>query len=163
MKKFLTMLLVAAGITSVTYAQDTKDEEFVNKKIVLEQEVYNLVVNDDVNVIFTDDSGKEMVIEGRSSEVKKIVLTEQNGVLEISAPTTFLQKKKAIVYIPARGLRSVTVNGASVIYSYDKIQNPHINVFVNGSCQIRIKTYGKIKVINSDEYSYTYQSKKLAD
>jgi len=163
MKKFLTMLLVAAGITSVTYAQDTKDEEFVNKKIVLEQEVYNLVVNDDVNVIFTDDSGKEMVIEGRSSEVKKIVLTEQNGVLEISAPTTFLQKKKAIVYIPARGLRSVTVNGSSMIYSYDKIQNPHLNVFLNGSCQLQIKTYGKIKVINSDEYSFTYQSRKISE
>jgi len=163
MKKFLATLFVAVGITGVTYAQDTKNEEFVNRKVVLEQEIYNLVVNDDVNVIFTDDSGKEITIEGRAAEVKKITLTEQNGVLEISAPTTFLQKKKAIVYVPARGLKSVTVNGSSMIYSYDKIQNPHLNVFLNGSCQLQIKTYGKIKVINSDEYSFTYQSRKISE
>jgi len=161
--KFLAMLLFAAGITGTTYAQDTKEEQFINKKVVLEQEVYNLIVNDDVSIVFTDEAGKEITIEGRDSEVKKVTLTEQNGTLEISAPTSFLAKKKAVVYVPARSLRSLTVNGASVIYSYDKIQNPHINVFVNGSCQVRIKTYGQIKVINSDEYSFTYQSKKLAD
>ena len=163
MKKILAMLLFAAGITGTTYAQDTKENQFVNKKVVLEQEVYNLVVNDDISVVFTDEFRKEITIEGRDSEVKKVTLTEQNGILEISAPASFLTKKKVVVYVPARGLRSVTINGASVVHSYDKIQNPHINVFVNGSCQIRIKTYGKIKVINSDEYSYTYQSKKLAD
>ena len=86
MKKFLTMLLFAAGITGATYAQDTKEEQFVSKKVALEQEVYNLVVNDDISVVFTDEAGKEITIEGRDSEVKKVTLTEQNGLLEISAP-----------------------------------------------------------------------------
>jgi hypothetical protein len=163
MKKFFAILLLAVGFNAIAIAQDTKVDGFANKKIVLEQDVYNLVVNDDVNVIFTDGSGKEILIEGRISEINKIVLAEQNGILEISAPTTFLQKKKAIVYVPARGLRSVTVNGSSMIYSYDKIQNPHLNVFLNGSCQLQIKTFGKIKVINSDEYSFTYQSKNISE
>ena len=163
MKKFLAMLLFAAGITGTTFAQDVKDEEFVNKKVVFEQAVYNLVVNDDVSIVFTDEAGMEITIEGRASDVKKVTLAEQNGTLEISASASFLQKRKAVVYVPARGLRSVTVNGASVIYSYDKIQNPHMNVFVNGDCQLRIKTYGKVKVINSDEYSFSYQSKKISE
>lgn len=70
-------------------------------------------------------------------------------------------RKEALLYVPAQGINTIFINGASAVASYKTLLNQKIDVYVNGSCKMWVKTTGTINVNAAEGYEYTYSAKEI--
>jgi Putative auto-transporter adhesin, head GIN domain len=155
---FISFIALITGISS--FAQTEAEKTTETKTVTLNSAVTSVVVNDGVNVVLIDDETNDLFIEGRTSFVKAVHIKFENGELTISCTNTEASKPVA-VFVSARYIKEMTVNGSSIVGSYQILQNKRLNVLINGDCKLMIRTAGSVNVIATDEYAFTYQSKKI--
>jgi ABC-type uncharacterized transport system involved in gliding motility auxiliary subunit len=117
-------------------------------------------VNDGVNLVLIDDVTNDVFIEGKAGFVQTVDVTFQNGELTISSKSES-EEIPAAVFVSARFLREILVNGNSIVGSYQTLQNNGLNVIVNGDCKLMIRSLGKVNVTATSDFTFTYQSKKI--
>jgi Putative auto-transporter adhesin, head GIN domain len=150
MKKLFLAALVAVISTSL-FANVGKAS--TRKTAQLNTEITALVINDGVNVVLTDQAGSEIVFEGDASEIEKASFAIAGSELSIGSVDDG-KDKQLVVYVPARLLKKIDINGASKVTTQQTLSTPTLKVTVNGECSFVVRTYGKIDVVSSEEYDF---------
>lgn len=159
MKKLIICLLAITATLS-SFSQSLTNENYGVRKIKSTEAIKSLVVNDEVSVVLLNSSSDAITIEGDknaielySIELKKNSLTITNNSKE--------NRTAAIVYVPAGLIDQVTINGNSAVTSKETLRNKHIAVWMNGTSNFWVKTYGKVYVQAAEGFDYTYVTKSL--
>jgi hypothetical protein len=158
MKKIL-FSLAAAFIVAVGIAQ-TNSEGNVSKKVLLAQNPASLVINGSISVVLLNGNTKEIWMEGSKEAIDGYSVKEKNATVEIN-DRAGKSRTEALLYVPAQAINTLFINGASAVTSYETLLNQKIDVYVNGSCKVWVRTTGIIHVNAADGYDYTYSTKKI--
>jgi hypothetical protein len=149
----VTVMMLAIG----TSAQNKK--ESIIKKIKASKEITSLIINDDVQVVLMNANTSEIIIEGQSAAVEKVVLTEKNGELTIGSAAFFT--RPVVVCVPANFISRVEINGDSKMISYQMLPIAKLDVIINGYCNLFIKITGKVNIVALQDYSFTSNARPV--
>ena len=158
--KQLMITLIAFVLGNTSFAQVDVEKRTDNKTITLNAPVTSIVLNDGVNLVLIDDVTNDVFIEGRAGFVQTVDVTFQNGELTISSKSES-EEKPVAVFVSARFLREILVNGNSIVGSYQTLQNNGLSVIINGDCKLMIRSLGKVNVTATNDFTFTYQSRKI--
>ena len=158
--KQLIITFVAFVLGCTTFAQADAEKRTDSKTIKVTTPVTSIVLNNGVNLVLIDDITNDVFIEGRVGFVQSIDVSFKDGELSISG-TEDHKEKPVAVFVSARFLKSILVNGNSIVGSYQTLQNNGLNITINGDCKLMIRSLGKVNVTASNDYTFTYQSKKI--
>ena len=158
--KQLMITFVALVLGCTTFAQADAEKRTENKTIKVAAPVTSIILNNGVNLVLIDDITNDVFIEGRAGFVHSVDVSFKDGELSISG-TEEHKEKPVAVFVSARFLKSILVNGNSIIGSYQTLQNNGLNITVNGDCKVMIRSLGKVNVTATNDYTFTYQSKKI--
>jgi hypothetical protein len=122
-------------------------------KITIPVPVTSLVINEGITVVLTNETSREITVEGNHAEQNPLKLELTDGKLTLTRRTT-IQGEKLLVYIPATNLRSVSINGVSTLQSNVVLPLKKLNIVLAAECDIRIKTTGKVNIISWDDIEY---------
>lgn len=112
-----------------------------------------LVVEDGITVVLTNDADNAISIEGEKEQARHFRAAVKKGSLYIWLAGR-ATGEKITVFVPARHLREITINGSSRISSGNTLYNTGMVVYVNGACRLDLRSMGPIDVRNSDEFEY---------
>jgi hypothetical protein len=155
---FITLIALVLGINS--FAQQTEEKRTETRNLSFSSPVTSITLNDGVNLVLIDDVTNDVFVEGRAGFVHSVDIQFENGQLTISSTNTS-EEKPVAVFVSARYLREIVVNGASIVGSYQTLKNNSLNVTINGNCKLMIRTFGVVNVTATADYSYTYHSNKI--
>lgn len=158
--KQLMITFVALVLGCTTFAQADAEKRTENKTIKVAAPVTSIVLNNGVNLVLIDDITNDVFIEGRAGFVQSVDVSFKDGELSISG-TEEHKEKPVAVFVSARFLKSILVNGNSIIGSYQTLQNNGLNITINGDCKVMIRSLGKVNVTATNDYTFTYQSRKI--
>lgn len=160
MKKLIICLL-AITVTLSSFSQSFTNENYGVRKINTGSAITSLVVNDKISVVLLDNASNEITIEGDKSAIELYSMELKGSDLTITNNSNE-ERTAAIVYVPAKLMKHISINGASAISSYETLHNKSITVLMNGVSKFWVKTFGKVTVKAADGYDYTYVSRPLS-
>lgn len=155
-KTIICILAITAALSGFAQSENT------TKKITTLKAASSLIINGDISVVLLNDDSKEISIEGGAGTVKSFVVTEHNGTVTISNYSG-AKRTDALVYVPAALLKTISINGAAAISSYEPLYNKNIDVVINGDCNLWLKTFGSVSVDALNEFDYTYTAKAIKE
>jgi len=117
------------------------------------QSFTGLVVDDNITVVLTNETGSEITVSGDQLQVKKLRAAVKKGTLYVWQPGDD-KGEKLTVYVPARMLRNIIVNGESQISTATTLDNTRLEVIVNGACKLALRSRGTIDVTGSSDYEF---------
>lgn len=160
MKKLIICLLAITATLS-SFSQSLTNDNYGVRKIKSTEAIKSLVVNDEVSVVLLNSSSDEISIEGDKNTIELYAVELKNNTLKVTNNSKD-DRKAAIVYVPAALIDQVTINGNSAVTSKETLRNKHIAVWMNGTSNFWVKTYGKVYVQAADGFDYTYAAKSLS-
>lgn len=138
-------------ITGIAYGRDLPPV----MRIKLEQQFTYLEVSDHISVVLTNETGKDISVDGDRSKFGKVKALVKKGKLSI-----WLQGSnrgdKLTVYVPARLLKQLVINGDSKVVTEEVLDNRKLDVVVNGACQLSLRSKGKINVTGTNEFEFQH-------
>ncbi len=155
MKQLLLIMLFIAFMLQAG-AQTTTDLNS-NKKIIFKEKVSKLSVNDGITVVLIDDETDEVFAEGKAFAVAAIRVENDKENFTISSRYP-IKREDAVVYVSAHFLKKIEINGSSLVGSYQPLQNKILELLINGNCELKIKTFGKIVTSSSEDYQFMNKS-----
>jgi Putative auto-transporter adhesin, head GIN domain len=155
---FVTFIALVLGMS--TFAQQTEEKRTETRNVIISSPITSITLNDGVNLVLIDDITNDVFIEGKTGFVHSVDIQFENGQLTISS-TNKTEEKPVAVFVSARYLKEIIVNGTSIVGSYQTLQNNGLNITINGACKLMIRTFGAVNVTATGDYAFTYQSKKL--
>ncbi len=150
---FLTML-VTTIFTITTGLANGKGLPPV-MRIKLAQHFTYLEVSDHISVVLTNETGMEISVDGDRSKLGKVKAFVKKGKLSIWLEGS--NKGEGLtVYVPARLLRQVVINGDSKVVTEEILDNGKLDIVVNGACQLSLRSKGKINVSGTNEFEFQH-------
>lgn len=154
MKK--TFFLLLLGITAFLMPVSAADQPRL-LKIRFDQYFNRLEVDDHVTVVLTNESSNEISIEGEKAQAGKIRAAVRKNKLYIWMAGEKTDRQ-VTVYVPARYLKEVVVNGHSDISTASTLYNAGMVVYVNGRCRLDLHSMGRIIVKGSGDYEFRHKA-----
>jgi len=151
-KKMGSLVLVTLSVTCFGFAAPVHSNPPVIS-IAFDQSFTSLVVDDNITIVLTNETGSEITVSGDQSQVKKIRAAVKKGSLYIWQPGGD-KGEKVTVTIPAKQLRQVIVNGESYISTAATLDNTGLEVIVNGACKLVLHSRGNIDVTGTSDYEF---------
>jgi hypothetical protein len=147
--------LIITGLFTITTALAYSKTEPPHIRISLDKHFSLLEVNDHISVVLTNETGKEISVEGATSKAGKIRASVKKGKLTLWLAGSD-KGEKLKVYVPARLLKQVVINGDSKVSTATLLDNEELDVVVNGACQLALRSKGRINVSGTNEYEFRY-------
>ena len=141
-----SLFLLAVSATSQAGTRPTLRMHF-------DQSFSRLEVEDGITVVLTNESDNTISIEGAYELTRHFRATVKKRCLYIWLSGRS-DGEKVTVYVPARYLKQISVNGSSGISSGNTLFNSGLTVNVNGPCRLDIRSMGPIEVRNGEGYEY---------
>jgi len=138
-------------ITGITYGKDLPPV----MRIKLEQHFTYLEVSDHISVVLTNETGKDISVDGDRSKFGKVKALVKKGKLSIWLQGSNMGDKLT-VYVPARLLKQLVINGDSKVVTEEVLDNRKLDVVVNGACQLSLRSKGKINVTGTNEFEFQH-------
>jgi Putative auto-transporter adhesin, head GIN domain len=161
MKK-LIFALSAIVLALGSFAQDGTEKKVVIKKIQFKEATTSLVVNDGISIVLMDEPGAEIIIEGISATVESVEVTGSRGEIIVSSRLS-ASRKPVVVYVPANFIKKITINGASLIGSYQVLPIQDLDVIINGDCDLVIRISGKLNISSKEDFSVVSQTRSITN
>lgn len=157
MKIMKSNFLTIAIATLFVFATGTANGKEVPPvmRIKLEQQFNYLEVNDHISVILTNEAGKDISVEGDRSKFAKVKAVVKKGKLSIWLQGSN-RGEKLTVYVPARLLKQLVINGDSKVITREALDNRKLDVVVNGACQLSLRSKGIINVSGTNEFEFQH-------
>lgn len=152
-KRFFTIALALITSLGTALATGKESKEPASYKIQLEKRFTSLQIDNDINVVLTNSTSNEIVVEGNMPDIKSVAATVADGRLSLWM-TGAKRGNTVTVYVPASMLDFISVNGESQLSTNTVLSNPKLEVEVNGLCKIHIRSVGKVYVSNLSEYEF---------
>jgi hypothetical protein len=162
MKKTILSLVMITGLfTATTFATDEKQaaNRELTSKVVAMPATFSALVIHDVNIVLTNDQSSNIRVEGDQDAVKSISIKNMFGGLTIMGKRKFASDERVTVYVPARMLKNIQVNGLSKLTSNEPLSNKSLDVLINGACKVALKSYGELNVEGSDNCDLVFETK----
>lgn len=153
----LVAIMLSTSLSAAATHKDSADNKIRTWQAT--QEFHSVTVSDNVNIILAENLSTTISIQGKEKLVNAIKLEVKNGVLHVSSNRSPL-KNKAVVYIPVRLLNSLTVNGASEVYSMGHLQSANLHIKLDGPVKMSVKSTGTITIDHEQEWEITYMKSK---
>lgn len=149
-KAILSMvLMIAAG--SIASAGSAPTPELI---IPVKQAFTRLQVADNVSILLTNQPAAAVSARGTDAALQRVRVAVKKGCLYVwMAGST--DGKNVTVEVPAGLLEQVLVDGDSLIRSASVLDNPSLEVTVNGACRLDLRSSGKIDVQGTPDYEFT--------
>lgn len=153
--KYNFFTLIITGLFTVTTVLANSNTEPPPIRINLEKHFSLLEINDHISVVLTNGTGKEISVGGETSKTAKIRASVKKGRLSLWLAGSD-KGERIIVYVPARFLKQVVINGDSKVRTAALLDNEELDVVVNGACQLELRSKGRINVSGTNEYEFRY-------
>ncbi len=112
-----------------------------------------LVVDASIDVVLVqDDTLRRAFIEGEDQLVPEIAVTVSNGIMRISARKDISYKGKVQVTVAVRELARLEINANAGVATVNPLHSAKLLVTVNGDCDLRLKSTGKILFDSAEGY-----------
>jgi hypothetical protein len=155
-KKIVSFILLTTVFLSPVFSQENSPAVFIKKIAV--PDFNRLIIRSDITIMLIENANEDSVrIEGTQKFIDKIMIIEAGNELIVRAKSFKDLKKKGIVYIPVNSLKSIEINAAASVVSYNILQSPVLNILINGSCTVDIILKGKLNIRESEGYDFTYR------
>ncbi len=104
------------------------------------------------DVVLTQNSGNQIVLEGDENIMDKVVTKVENGTLIITTPprTNIRNYKKMVVYVPGQKLTKITLDGTGDIDGQGKFRYKNMDVELDGTGDINLSMQANDVNINLD-------------
>ena len=139
-------LFVAAGTKAQPHLSLTHND---HKEIKISGDYQHIEVWGNVTVLITDAPSDKLVLEGNPKDLNLVKTRIHEGRLEINAAKK-RSFSKLIIYVPAKNVKSVFVNGDAEILG--AVKTDDLKILVNGTSKVRVRYSGNLKVIPGDGY-----------
>lgn len=150
MKKTIvfSLLLLLAG-TSVT-AQQTSESTISRRKVNVGS-FDKIRIDATINVVlYEDSSDTNITLEGQGNSIEELQLKVQHGELVLAASSNKNYKKKAVVIIPVKNLKRITLNEDAMLISMNVLQSEIMDLQINSDCWMNLKLSGRLNVLQGD-------------
>lgn len=147
----ISIVTIFIMITGITYGKDLPPV----MRIKLEQHFTYLEVSDHISVVLTNETGKDISVDGDRSKFGKVKALVKKGKLSIWLQGSNMDDKLT-VYVPARLLKQLVINGDSKVVTEEVLDNRKLDVVVNGACQLSLRSKGKINVTGTNEFEFQH-------
>ncbi|HRE38173.1 MAG TPA: DUF2807 domain-containing protein [Chitinophagaceae bacterium] len=147
----ISIVTIFIMITGITYGKDLPPV----MRIKLEQHFTYLEVSDHISVVLTNETGKDISVDGDRSKFGKVKALVKKGKLSIWLQGSNMGDKLT-VYVPARLLKQFVINGDSKVVTEEVLDNRKLDVVVNGACQLSLRSKGKINVTGTNEFEFQH-------
>ena len=122
----------------------------VRKELKVESPFKSIRLEGNVSVVLTNDPAGTIIIEGKENLVNKIRTVFENNTLIVDViPNHWFAK--ITIYLSAKTLQSLQLNGDGKISSIDFIQSDHLHISLNGDIKVKVKTMGQISFDTPDD------------
>lgn len=153
--KYNLFSIVTATILSITTGLANGNDLPPVMRIKLEQHFTYLEVSDHISVVLINEASKEISVDGDKSKFGRVKAVVKKGKLSLWLEGD--SKGEALtVFVPARFLKQVVINGESKVITEGVLENEELDVVVNGACQLSLRSKGKINVAGTNEFEFQY-------
>jgi hypothetical protein len=122
----------------------------VKKELKIDGSFKKILVRGNVSIVLTNDAAGTVIIEGKEKLVSKIKSVFENNTLSVDlTPNRWFAK--LTIYLSAKTLESLQVNGDGNISSFDFIQSDHLHISLNGDIKVKVKTLGQLSFDAPDD------------
>lgn len=132
-------ILFISVLTMATVA----NAENITREMDLTSSVYNIEVNDDINVVLTQSTEAKLRITGEEKDSKAVLLNQKNGRVRLFSKKGSL-KNRVTVYVPVQNLHKLIINGKSYVRSDGVIASKKLLVTIGGEAKVEINNLGDI-------------------
>lgn len=122
----------------------------IKKELKINGNFKSITLEGNVSVVLTNDAAGTIIIEGKEKLVNKVKTFFENNTLIIDVVQNHWFAKITI-YLSAKTLQSLQLNGDGNISSRDFIQSPSLHITLNGTIKVKIKTMGKLSFDAPDD------------
>ncbi|MCX6319425.1 MAG: DUF2807 domain-containing protein [Bacteroidetes bacterium] len=143
-KTFVAALFLINGLSARAFFNEPR---FDTVHVTIPAPVTTLVVNDDITVILTNESGKEITVAVAEEQSIPVQVELESGTLRLSRKK-YSTSSPLVVYVPSANLRSVHMNGTGLLSGEGVISLKKLYVHINNECRVSLRTIGKISIIS---------------
>lgn len=148
LKSLLTALMIAGSLTAFSSPIETKVYRSITANYDLS--FTKIVVEDGIDLVVYENATSNMQFDGKKEDIAKVDWKVKNGVLYLRSKRGSL-KNKVLVTLDVSDLKSISINGNSMVRSLGILSTPQLDVYMKGECFVAIRNLGDINVINTDE------------
>jgi len=114
-------------------------------------------IDGDISVVLTNDPAGTVIMEGKAKQLNKVSALVNNHTLVIDVNRMNLFAKVRL-YLSARSLRRMQLNGNADITSVEFIKSDHLHIFLNGNITVKLKTMGWVSLDSPDDIDLVWKS-----
>ncbi len=152
MKKLMIPLVILLTVSLTSSAQkDAPSKLQASTPISYHNRFTNIVVNDGIDLVLTENTQDKIWFEGKSKHIDKLKWEIKDGTLYLASKNGSLKDRvKVNVYV--QQLTNIRVNGDSWVKSSGYLTSPSLDVMINGEALVDISNVGKISIKNSRDF-----------
>lgn len=133
------LLLVCASLGATAQQRKTVPPL---KSISLTETVTQLFIQDDIEVVLTDNPATEILVDGNAAALET---RQADGQLLLSVRDGYsLNNLK--VYVPARSLSKIFLNGNGLLRSASVLQGGKLRIYLAAEAKIQVRSVGSVTV-----------------
>jgi len=149
MKKIISFLSAVLFIATLSAATNETGKPFNNFSAQYFTPFTKIIIEDDIDLALNENTARKIELNGSVADMNKVEWIIKKGVLYIRSKAGSLNHK-VLVTLDVANLKTIEINGSSVVKSIGELHSTSLHVHVNGDCFVAIKNSGDIKVTASE-------------
>ncbi|MBC7936994.1 MAG: DUF2807 domain-containing protein [Rhizobacter sp.] len=155
-KLFFASIVFAFLINPAEAGKRDTDPTLKTRTVKISKKFHKIILNGDADIVFVKDNSTELTIKERTAIENTVKIQNEAGVMTIES-ADFYRGKKPLILIPVSELEFLELNGNVSVTTAALLQSKELRVFINGDCNIRIASSGKIFVDSSPDYHLKFK------
>ena len=148
--KFIFPLLLLLCSFKPAENNQLQKSSIVKKELKISGNFKKIRLEGNVSVVLTNDPAGTIIIEGKEKLVNKVrAVFENNTLIVVVNPNHWFPK--LTIYLSAKTLQSLQLNGDGNISSIDFIQSDNLHISLNGDIKVKVKTMGQLSFDAPDD------------
>lgn len=153
MKKKAVLIILVASLGFLSAHSQERPTSGLVKNVAVNK-FNQLTIKSDITIMLIEDEQLDSIrIEGTKKFVEKVMILQADRQLIVRARSFKDLKKKGMVYIPVHALKTIEINAAAKVISFNTLQSPVLNILINGNCTVDIALSGRLNIRESDGYA----------
>lgn len=154
-KQLFAALVLTTVMVNPGFAHDGDKKDRVIRKVEMNTPVNKIIIVGSAEVILTNDVVNEVAIEGKADFANAVKLVNKNGQLTIVS-RLYYGGSNPVIRIPVKQLEALEIHGDGKVSAESILRSAQLNVFINGSCQLSLRSTGNIVVDAAEEYELKF-------
>jgi hypothetical protein len=150
----IALFLMVASLSSFAQSKKVK----LPTPLVAEEGITNLVVADNIDVVFVQNKFETDGVRAAEESVSKLSAKIIDGTLFLSTTKKRVAGERIPVFVSINNLETLTLKGNAFATSRDAINTKNLQVNISRDARVSLKSNGKIFVNASGNYQVVKES-----